>query len=171
VFRVAGRLAWVHSASSGKFALFTVHAKRGKEAMDAAGVLPILAPFQEMATAFPICKVREAFDAFFTAGRWGPFRAQIFGETERLALQGVQPFAFGEEARSAGVEWSTAADQELLTDGVWALNTVWNIDKHRRLPELAWGRDEFFGGKVLARTLSRSGVRSYHQAVPSRTTS
>jgi transposase len=39
-FRVAGRLAWVHSASSGKFALFTVHAKRGKEAMDAAGVLP-----------------------------------------------------------------------------------------------------------------------------------
>ncbi len=21
---------------------------------------------------------------------------------------------------------------------------MWNIDKHRRLPELAWGRDEFF---------------------------
>ena len=39
-FRVAGRLAWVHSASSGKFALFTVHARRGKEGMDAAGVLP-----------------------------------------------------------------------------------------------------------------------------------
>jgi hypothetical protein len=39
-FRTAGRLAWVHSASAGKFALFTVHAKRGKEGMDAAGVLP-----------------------------------------------------------------------------------------------------------------------------------
>ena len=39
-FRVAGRLAWVHSASSGPFALFTVHAKRGKDGMDAAGVLP-----------------------------------------------------------------------------------------------------------------------------------
>jgi transposase len=39
-FRVAGRLAWVHSASAGNFALFTVHAKRGKEGMDAAGVLP-----------------------------------------------------------------------------------------------------------------------------------
>jgi transposase len=42
-FRVAGRLAWVHSASAGNFALFTVHAKRGKEGMDAAGVLPAFA--------------------------------------------------------------------------------------------------------------------------------
>jgi transposase len=39
-FRVAGRLAWVHSASSGKFALITVHPRRGRQAMDAARVLP-----------------------------------------------------------------------------------------------------------------------------------
>ncbi len=39
-FRVAGRLAWVHSASSGKYVLVTVHAKRGTQGMDAAGVLP-----------------------------------------------------------------------------------------------------------------------------------
>ena len=39
-FRVAGKLAWVHSASSGKFVLVTVHGKRGKDGMDAAGVLP-----------------------------------------------------------------------------------------------------------------------------------
>jgi transposase len=42
-FRTAGRLAWVHSASSGKSALFTVHAKRGKDGMKAAGVLPSFA--------------------------------------------------------------------------------------------------------------------------------
>jgi len=42
-FRTAGRLAWVHSASQGKFALFTVHAKRGKDGMTAAGVLPFFA--------------------------------------------------------------------------------------------------------------------------------
>jgi transposase len=39
-FRTAGRLAWVHSASSGKYVLVTVHAKRGKDGMKAAGVLP-----------------------------------------------------------------------------------------------------------------------------------
>jgi transposase len=42
-FRVAGRLAWVHSASSGKFVLVTVHARRGREGMEAAGVLPSFA--------------------------------------------------------------------------------------------------------------------------------
>ena len=42
-FRTAGKLAWVHSASEGKFALFTVHAKRGKDGMKAAGVLPFFA--------------------------------------------------------------------------------------------------------------------------------
>ena len=39
-FRVAGKLAWVHSASAGKYVLVTVHPRRGKEGMDAAGVLP-----------------------------------------------------------------------------------------------------------------------------------
>jgi transposase len=38
--RVAGRLHWVHAASTGRLSLFTMHAKRGKVAMDAAGVLP-----------------------------------------------------------------------------------------------------------------------------------
>ena len=35
-FRVAGKLAWVHSASAGKFALITLHAKRGTQGIDAA---------------------------------------------------------------------------------------------------------------------------------------
>ena len=122
-----------------------------------------LAPRQEMATAFPICKDREAFDGFFIEGRWGPVRAEIFGETERLALQCVQPFALGEEARSAGVEWSTPADQELLTDGAWALNTVWNIDKHRRLPELSWGRDDLFWWQGAG----QDSVKKWRALVPS----
>ena len=37
--RVAGRLHWVHSASTGGLSLFSVHPKRGVEAMDDAGVL------------------------------------------------------------------------------------------------------------------------------------
>jgi transposase len=39
-FRVAGKLAWVHSASAGRYVQHTVHAKRGTAGMDAAGVLP-----------------------------------------------------------------------------------------------------------------------------------
>ena len=39
-FRTAGKLAWVHCASAGKHALFTVPAKRGKDGMKAAGALP-----------------------------------------------------------------------------------------------------------------------------------
>jgi transposase len=42
-FRVAGKLAWVHSASSGNYVLTTVHGKRGTGGMDAAGVLPSFA--------------------------------------------------------------------------------------------------------------------------------
>lgn len=38
--RVAGKLRWVHSASTGKYALIWVHDRRGRIAMDAAGVLP-----------------------------------------------------------------------------------------------------------------------------------
>jgi hypothetical protein len=42
-FRVAGTLAWVHSASSCRHVLVTVHPKRGKQGMNAAGILPSFA--------------------------------------------------------------------------------------------------------------------------------
>jgi transposase len=39
-FRVAGRLAWVHCARTGKYTLLTVHPQRGGQAMEAMGILP-----------------------------------------------------------------------------------------------------------------------------------
>ena len=42
-FRVEGRLQWVHCARTGKYTLLMVHLRRGKEAMEAMGVLPSLA--------------------------------------------------------------------------------------------------------------------------------
>jgi transposase len=42
-FRAAGKLAWAHSAPAGQYVLVTVHPKRGRHGMDAAGVLPAFA--------------------------------------------------------------------------------------------------------------------------------
>jgi transposase len=38
--RVAGACHWLHSASTGRFSLLTVHRRRGRAGIDAAGVLP-----------------------------------------------------------------------------------------------------------------------------------
>ena len=42
-FRVDGRLHWVHCARTGKYTLLMVHPKRGRQAMEAMGVLPSFA--------------------------------------------------------------------------------------------------------------------------------
>jgi len=39
-FRVEGKLAWVHCARTGKYTLLIVHPRRGKQAIEAMGVLP-----------------------------------------------------------------------------------------------------------------------------------
>jgi Transposase IS66 family len=39
-FRVEGRLAWVHCARTGNNTLLMAHAKRGRQAMEAMGILP-----------------------------------------------------------------------------------------------------------------------------------
>jgi len=39
-FRADGKLHWLHSASTPEFTLITCHARRGREAMNAAGILP-----------------------------------------------------------------------------------------------------------------------------------
>ncbi len=68
-FRVAGKLAWVHSASAGKFALITVHPRRGREGMDAAGVLP------SFGGIVLLTELREVFSLF--RGRAGGCGATV----------------------------------------------------------------------------------------------
>ena len=93
---------------------------------------------EEAATSFPIFRDEAAFLGFFANGKKGKIRSRLYGDVERRALQCVQPFALTDEARAVGVERSTDPQEDLLTDHAYGLNAVWNIDKHRRLPGLAW---------------------------------
>jgi hypothetical protein len=93
---------------------------------------------EEAATEFPIRKDKAQFERFFTEGRKGALRARLYGDAERRALECVQPFALTDEMRSIGVEPATDPGTDLLTDDAYGLNALWNIDKHRRLPGLAW---------------------------------
>jgi hypothetical protein len=92
---------------------------------------------EERATFFPICENKATFEKFFQH----PLRSNLYSDTERRALQCVQPFARADEMREHGVEPGTDPKSDLLTDHAYALNTIWNIDKHRRLPELAWAAE------------------------------
>ena len=68
-------------------------------------------------------------------------RHQLYGSQEVKALC-VQPFALSEEVGLlTSTEDPAELHQDLLTDPVYTLNTIWNIDKHRRLPKLTWRTD------------------------------
>jgi hypothetical protein len=101
---------------------------------------------EEALTEFPIQKNGRALDAWLSASRGKGdskvLRRQLYGSQEVKALRSVQPFALREEAGLlTGTEDPAEIDQDLLIDSVYALNTVSNIDKHRRLPRLTWRAD------------------------------
>jgi transposase len=84
-FRVAGRLAWVHCARTGKYTLLMVHSKRGRQAMEAMGILPrfagvavhdawapydtYTAPDHQLCSAHALRELQAVADAA-PAGQW-----------------------------------------------------------------------------------------------------
>jgi hypothetical protein len=92
---------------------------------------------QERVTQFPICQDAAKFEAFFTERG----RAQLYGPQQQLALRCVQPFALTEEAARHGVIRTSTPEEDRDSDAIYRLHQISNIDKHRRLPLLAWFPD------------------------------
>jgi transposase len=96
--RVAGRLHWVHSASTSRLTLLSVHAKRGKVAMDAAGVLPSFqgvavhdgwSPYWRYEVAHALCGahlLRELEAVGELPGQgWAPGMAELLADAKGVA--------------------------------------------------------------------------------------
>jgi transposase len=92
--RVAGGGAWVHSASTDKLSLFTVHPSRGHEAMHAAGVLPVFTgvavhdgytPYRRYGLAHGLCNAHHLRELAAVvdadpAQTWASDPARLLGE-------------------------------------------------------------------------------------------
>jgi hypothetical protein len=86
-----------------------------------------LTPAQEKVSTFPICESPDAFDAFFN-GKKG----RLYDSRSRAALRSVQPFVNLEDAHRFGVVQDRSFEDEVRWSQLHRLDTLWNIDKHRR---------------------------------------
>jgi transposase len=104
--RVQGKLRWVHSASTGKYALIWVHDKRGRVAMDAAGVLP----------SFTGIAVHDAWAPYdcYPAATHALCNAHLLRElvavTEQAGLD-ERGWCWAEQVRTALLELKTLVEQ------------------------------------------------------------
>lgn len=150
-FRVAGKLAWVHSASSGKFALITVHPKRGREAMDAAGVLP----------AFGGIAVHDAWSPYDTyPGVAGHALCNAHALRELQAVIDAAPagpWCWAAQAADALRDMKHLADASLAIDG-----TLDHVDQAK----LGAARHRYHSAVLIARqqTAARASplMRKHH---------
>lgn len=117
--RVASRLRWVHSASTGKYVLITVHDKRGREAMNAAGVLP----------AFTGIAVHDGWAPYdtYTQATHARCNAHVLRELQAVidhheANRGETGWCWAAQAAGALRTMKRLADGALARDGT--LNSV-----------------------------------------------
>lgn len=120
-FRVAGRLHWVHTASTGKYSLLYAHPKRGREAMNAGGVLP----------GFTGIAVHDAWAPYdcYTKATHAPCCAHLLREL--VAAGELDPAATWAEqsirallALKAGAETAIAAGEDHIAADVLIEQTV-----------------------------------------------
>jgi transposase len=126
--RVAGRLHWVHSASTPELTWQTVHPKRGKAAMDAAGVLPGFqgvavhdgwSPYWRYEAVHALCGAHllRELDAVAEEPRqgWAAGMAELLCDAKLVADRARQ--AGNEQVDEAARARLVARYQRLLVDG------------------------------------------------------
>ena len=123
-FRVDGRLAWLHSASTKKYSLLTVHSKRGVQAMNAAGVLP----------RFTGIAVHDAWAPYdtYTAATHALCNAHLLRELQAVidTWPDEQSWCWAEQARRALLDLKAAVDQATAA-GQTSLDPA-ILDRHAR---------------------------------------
>ena len=145
-FRTAGRLAWVHSASWGKFALVTVHAKRGRDGMSAAGILPFF-------TGIAVHDAWKPYDTFENVAGHALCGAHVLRELVAVTENGADLdrawaqqvidvlLALDKAAEAARAAGKTAIDPEILEEHEdWyrkaaATGIALNAGRHGKLQE------------------------------------
>ena len=111
-FRAEGRLHWVHCARTGKYTLLMVHPRRGKEAIEAMGVLPSFAgiavhdawapydtcttPDHQLCCAHALRELQAVTDAA-PGGRWC-WAAQAAGALTRIQQLVSEAISQGRDA-------------------------------------------------------------------------
>lgn len=117
---------------------------------------------EESLTEFPIKRDGHALDTWLQVRKRQAQRQQLYGPQEVRALRCVQPFSLSEEAGliQEGQEDRQLMEQDLLTDTGHVLNTIWNIDKHRRLPRLSWHSDMTYWSDETSVYFAQPGGRT-----------
>jgi transposase len=149
-FRVAGKLAWVHSASSGKFTLITAHPKRGRQAMDAAGVLP----------SFAGIAVHDAWAPYDTYAQAAHALCNAHSARELQAVIDAAPagqWCWAAQAADAQRDMKRLVDASLAIDG-----TLDHVDQAK----LAAARHRYHSALLIGKqqTAARAGplMRKHH---------
>jgi len=136
--RIAGRLNWVHSASTDTLTRYTSHTKRGCEAIDAAGILPAFtgvavhdgwAPYRKYDCDHGLCNIhhlRELVGASEAGHTWPVAMSRLLLDTKDLVAQ----------ARGAG---ATQLDHGALTELAASFATIIKIG-HQQHPATTAGK-------------------------------
>jgi transposase len=141
-FRVAGRLAWVHCARTGKHTLLMVHPRRGRQAIEAMGILP----------RFAGVAVHDA---------WAPYDTYTAPEHQLCCAHALRELQAVTDAAPAGQWcWATQA-AEALTAMQDLVREAIGQDRDAVDPDALAAQVRLFRSAVLAgtaRTAARSGA-------------